>query len=42
MVKALILRLMKFLSSRKVGQKQSEQKIIVAGDNNIVIIKGNK
>lgn len=42
MIKNLVLKLIELLSSRKVGQEKSEQKIIVAGDNNVVIIKGNK
>ena len=42
MVKALILKLVKFLNSRKVGQEKNEQEIIVAGDNNVIIIIDNK
>ncbi len=42
MIKNLVLKLIGLLSSRKVGQEKNEQKNIVAGDNNIVIIKGNK
>ena len=42
MVRTLILKLVGFLCSRKVGQKADGQKIIVAGDNNIVIIIDNK
>ena len=42
MIKNLILKLIGLLSSRKVGQKENEQKIIVAGENNVVIIIDNK
>ena len=42
MVRALILKLTKLLNNRKVGREKSEQKIIVVGDNNVVIITGNK
>lgn len=37
MVRALILKLMDLLTSRKVGRGKSEQKIIVAGEINIYI-----
>ena len=36
MLKTLILKLMKLLTNRKVGQKKIEQKIIVVGDITIV------
>ena len=40
MLKTLILKLMKFLTNRKVGQKKIEQKIIVVGD--VIIINNHK
>lgn len=36
MLKTLILKLMKLLTNRKVGQKKIEQKIIVVGDVTII------
>ena len=36
MVRALILKLVKLLTSRKVGQEKNEQKIIVIGDITII------
>lgn len=42
MIKNLVWKLIGLLFNRKVGQEKNEQKIIVAGDNNVVIIKGNK
>ena len=42
MARTLILKLVGFLHSRKVGQKTDEQKIIVVGENNMVIIINNK
>ena len=42
MVRSLILKLANFLKNRKVGQKENEQKIIVVGENNTVIIINNK
>ena len=42
MVRDLISKLIKLLTDRKVGQEKNEQKIIVAGDNNVVIIIDNK
>ena len=40
MLKKLILKLMSLLTSRKVGQKKIEQKIIVVGD--VYIINNHK
>ncbi len=38
MLKNLILKLVSYLLSRKVGQKPDGQKIIVVGDVNITIV----
>ena len=40
MLKTLILKLMKLLTNRKVGQKKIEQKNIVVGD--VTIINNHK